>query len=105
MLNEKKLLTKMLDRFRGCDNSRSENLGAVSSATPTKDGWLVAAATSTGASPAPVVRIQLGNSILSESIGIVGSGNMLLTACPVKAGLTYTINVYRSNVSSVINYY
>ena len=107
MLNEKKLLTKMLTKFRGCDSALREDLGTATSVTPTKDGWLVAAGTSTVSSGvAPVIRIGTeGGTIFAEGVGVISNGAMLITSCPVKAGVTYKITLYRCNISSTILYY
>ena len=100
------LIKPLAERFHGCDVTRKKDYGSVSSVTPEKDGWLVAAGTanaSTGA--APVIRIQIGDDIIGENIGIVGTGNRLTCSAHVKAGVTYTINRYRCNAQSAILYY
>ena len=107
MLNTKKMLTKMLTGFRGCDETRVESFGTNTLVTPTHDGWLVASAKSnsnTGA--APVLRIGTsGGTIFGEGMGIVGIGNVFNCACPVKAGIEYTISNYRCNMYITQNYY
>lgn len=106
MLNVKKLLTKLLNDFHGCNTDRVENLSGTT-VTPTHNGWMVVAATSTVSSGvAPVVRIgSQGGSIFAEGVGVLSNGAMFLTGAPVKAGVTYNITLYRANLSSVINYY
>ena len=106
MLDVKALLTKMLNDFHGCNADRKEQLSGTT-VTPTHNGWLVVAATSTVSSgAAPVVRIgSAGGSLFAEGVGVVSNGAMLLASAPVKAGVTYKITLYRCNLSSVINYY
>lgn len=106
MLNLKKLLTKLLDDFHGCDPNRYEVLSG-STVTPTRNGWLVVAATAQSSSGlAPIARIgTAGGSIFGQNLGIVSQGSMFVTYAPVKAGVTYTISVWRADISSVVNYY
>ena len=106
MLDIKKLLTKIVNDFHGAVSSRAQSFGASTSIAPTKNGWLVATATaSSSTGVAPVIRIQDGNSILSEGVGIASQGTALNCGAPVRAGSTYTINCYRCSISNAILYY
>lgn len=106
MLNTKKLLTKLLDRFCGCDSSRIASLGAVSSVTPTRDGWLRAVATTdAGQTIAPVLDIAVGGESVGRGVGLTVQGTATVATAPVKAGITYTITAYRSTVSGVMLFY
>ena len=106
MLNMKKLITKLINDFHGCDADRKEVLSGTT-VTPTHNGWLVVAATAqSSAGAAPIARIgTAGGTIFGEGMGIVSQGALFIAAAPVKAGETYTITLYRCNLSSVINYY
>ena len=104
----KKLITKLLDDFHGCDIDRRINIGTSSTTiTPTRNGYLVVAGSSTVSSgAAPVIRIQTaGGTIYSEGIGVVSSGAILSTGCPVRKGVTYTVAVYRCTFSSANLFY
>lgn len=106
MLNTKKLLTKMLNRFCGCDSSRVTSYGAVSSVTPTKDGLLCAIAlTDSGQSIAPILDISTAGGSIGRGLGLTVQGTATLATAPVKAGKTYSITAYRCTVDSVTLYY
>ena len=106
MLNTKKLLTKVLNGFRGCDSSRYESFGTSTTVKPTRDGWLSVVATCTVSSGlAPVARIGDSNTVFAEGVGVIYNGGILLVGCPVKAGYTYTVSAFRCTINSVTNYY
>ena len=106
MLDIKKLLTKIVNDFHGAVSSRTESYGTSTSITPTKNGWLVASATASSSTGlAPVVRVQDGNAIIADGVGVISQGTTLNCGAPVRAGTTYTINCYRCSLSGVILYY
>ena len=109
MLNVKVLLTKILQwqkaRFLGADYSKRVNYGTATSVTPSRDGWLVVIGySSTANTVAPIVRIRDTNAIIGEGVGLVQANTACTAAAPVKAGRTYTVEIFRSTVQSVYLY-
>lgn len=96
----------VLEHFRGCDSSRMTNYGAVSSVTPTKDGWLRAVAlTDSGQSIAPILDIAVGGESIGRGLGLTVQGTATVATGPVKAGVTYSITAYRATISDVKLFY
>lgn len=109
MLNTKKLLTKILQwqnaRFLGADYSNRVNLGTATSVKPSRDGWLVVIGYSSSANTvAPIVRIRDTNAIIGEGVGLIQANTACTATAPVKAGRTYTVEIFRSTVQSVYLY-
>lgn len=100
------VLNALVGRFRGCDKDRVESLGAVSSVTPTRDGWLsVQAQTNSGATIPAALDIKLDGAPVERSYGLAIAGESMYTGIPVKKGQTYTITVYRASITNVKLYY
>lgn len=100
------VLNALVGRFRGCDKDRVESLGAVSSVTPTRDGWLsVQAQTNSGATVPSAVDIKLDGLTVERSYGLAIENESMYTGIPVKKGQTYTIVVYRARITNVKLYY
>lgn len=100
------ILNALEQRFHGCDKDKVESLGAVSSVTPTKDGWLVASATTnSGVTLQPGLDISLNSVVIARNFGITSSGAAFHIAAPVKKGQTYAITAYRAAISTVNLYY
>lgn len=75
---------------------RVESFGTSTSITPSHNGWMVVTAQVTSSQTVqPILRIEHGNSILAESIGLTINTTNLHAACPVIAGVTYTTVFYR----------
>ena len=109
MLNTKKLLTKILQwqkaRFLGADYSQRVNYGTATSVKPSRDGWLVVIGYSSSENTvAPIVRIRDTNSIIGEGVGLLQANTACTATAPVKAGRTYTVEIFRSTVQSVYLY-
>jgi len=109
MLNVNAVLTKILQwqkaRFLGADYSNRVNLGTATSLTPSRDGWLVVIGySSTANTAAPIIRIKDTNAIIGEGVGLVQANTACTATAPVKAGRTYTIEIYRSTIQSVYLY-
>lgn len=109
MLNTKKLLTKILQwqkaRFLGADYSQRVNYGTATSIKPSRDGWLVVTGFSAETNTvSPIVRIKDTNSIIGEGVGLIQANTACTATAPVKAGRTYTVEIFRSTVQSVYLY-
>ena len=109
MLNVKAVLTKILRwqnaRFLGADYSNRVNLGTATRVKPSRDGWLVVIGYSSSANTvAPIVRIRDTNAIIGEGVGLVQANTACTATAPVKAGRTYTVEIFRSTVQSVYLY-
>ena len=109
MLNTKKLLTKILQwqkaRFLGADYSQRVNYGTATSVKPSRDGWLVVVGFSADTNTvAPIVRIKDTNSIIGEGVGLIQANTACTATAPVKAGRTYTVEIFRSTIQSVYLY-
>ena len=87
------------------NKSRAISYGAVTSVTPSRDGWLVAVSgVSEAQTVPPVIRIMQDGSRIAEGIGMTSSGTTVSCGAPVKAGKTYTIEIYRITLGSVTLY-
>lgn len=109
MLNVKKMLTKILQwqnaRFLGADYSKRVNYGTATSIKPSRDGWLVVIGFSADTNTvSPIVRIKDTNSIIGEGVGLIQANTACTATAPVKAGRTYTVEIFRSTVQSVYLY-
>lgn len=94
-----------LPRATYADKARAVNYGTQATVTPERDGWLTATGSVTSAqSIAPIIRILSEGSIISEGVGLTSAGTQLNTGAPVKAGNTYTIQIYRASLYSVVLY-
>ena len=109
MLSVKAVLMKILQwqnaRFLGADHAKRVNYGTATSLTPSRDGWLVVIGySSTANTAAPIIRIKDTNAIIGEGVGLVQANTACTATAPVKAGRTYTIEIYRSTIQSVYLY-
>lgn len=92
--------------FRGADGSRYEQIQNGATFTPTHDGWArVMASTIGGNTYPPVVNILQSNGVIGSGTGITYGGSKLFAFAPVKAGLIYSIDLYRCTLDDIIIFY
>lgn len=107
MLDVKALLAKILSwiNTQGASTTGAINYGKATTVTPSRSGWLVARGNVvTTQTLAPIIRITQNGAILSEGIGLTGAGTALNTACYVRKGEKYTINIVRASIYNVTLY-
>lgn len=87
------------------DPGRAINYGTSASVTPSRDGWLVAIGTVQETQTIqPIIRLIQNGKRISEGIGLTTNATSLTTAAPVKAGLTYTVELFRCTLTNVTLY-
>ena len=82
--------------------SRVIDYGTNTSIKPSRNGWLVARGVNTETQTSqPIVRIKANGNIIAEGVGLTPNDSWTHATAAVKGGETYTIEVFRCQLSNV----
>lgn len=90
----------------GAVATNKHDYGAVASVTPDKDGWMVVTTNSGSSVPTaePVLRVLVDSIVIAHFVDVKASSATGCWGVPVKKGVTYSFQVFRTTIQNVSVY-